>query len=81
MVRRLSKEEVRPRYDRELVVEHVRQLHERGVLRDGEFSSRLLEAWLRGVASRTAQGLENRFEMRCSAAHSGGSKCHKGPNP
>jgi len=56
-----SKEEVRPQYNRELVVEHVRQLHERGVLRDGEFSSRLLEAWLRGVASRTAQGLDEPF--------------------
>jgi hypothetical protein len=56
-----SKEEVHPRYERELVIEHIRQLHERGVLRDGEFSSRLLEAWLRGVASRTAQGLDEPF--------------------
>jgi serine/threonine protein kinase len=56
-----SKDEVHPRYDRDLVVEHIRQLHERGVLRDGEFSSRLLEAWLRGVASRTAQGLDEPF--------------------
>ncbi len=56
-----SKDEVRPQYDRDLVVEHVRQLHERGVLRDNEFSSRLLEAWLRGVGSRTVQGLDDAF--------------------
>jgi serine/threonine protein kinase len=56
-----SNDEVRPQYDRDSVVEHVRQLHERGVLRDNEFSSRLLEAWLRGVASRTAQGLDDAF--------------------
>ena len=52
---------MRPQYDRDLVVEHVRQLHERGVLRDNEFCSRLLEAWLRGVASRTVQGLDDAF--------------------
>jgi len=57
----IADEEVRPTYDSQAVSEHVQALRERGVIRENEFSSRLLEAWLLGVASRTRFGLEEAF--------------------
>ena len=58
----IADEDVRPTYDVQAVSEHVQALRERAVLREGEFSSRLLEAWLTGIAGRTHFGLEDAFK-------------------
>ena len=43
-----------PKYDEALVKEHLKGLQESKVAEDSDFTSRLLEAWLRGVGRRVA---------------------------
>ena len=59
----IANEDVRPTYDAAQVSLHVQQLRERGVLRDGKFASRLLEAWLIGVAARLRGGFDEPFRV------------------
>lgn len=57
----IADEHVRPTYDEPLVSGHLQALRERGVLRDDEFSSRLLEAWLLGIAAKVRLGIDEAF--------------------
>jgi serine/threonine protein kinase len=64
---------VRAVYNEDIVQKHLAQLRERRVIKDLEFSSSLLEAWLQGVArvgayegfqSALLQGAQRRIELR-----------------
>ena len=68
-----------PKYDEALVKEHLKGLQESKVAEDSDFTSRLLEAWLRGVGRRVA--FDDAFRetlFKGAQAHHHSRKCKEG---